>query len=415
MKRKPLTIGLFGFGCVGEGLFQVLERTPTLHVSIKKICIKHPDKKRSITADIFTNAPENLLFDSEIDVIVELIDDAEAAFNIVVTALKQGKAVVTGNKKMLAEHFEEIVQLQKQTGCQVLYEAACCASIPLIRNLEEYYDNDLLGSLEGIINGSTNYILDRMSTNGISFTEALKEAQLAGFAESNPKLDIEGDDAKNKLLILVAHAFGKILEGNQIITLGITNISKSARVFAAEKGMIIKLLAKAGKDETGRLYAYVAPTFVPADSQFGKIRNEFNGVGLQSSFSDAQFFVGKGAGSLPTASAVLSDLSALSYSYRYEYRKLSDNTELVNERCFYVDIFLSGSIQIQKEIGLFRDIKVLYQDHDNSYLIGTISMFNLKLLQQQNPDGSIVFFDRHSKRIDTNKVDVALLEVSCET
>ena len=159
MATTQLNIGLFGFGVVGKGLYDVLHSTPTLQSSIKKICIKNTDKKRSIAAENFTTDASVILNDTGINVIVEVIDDADAAFEIVKTAIQNGKAVVSANKKMIAEHFEELLQLQEKYQTPFLYEASCCASMPIIRNLEEYYDNDLLQSIRGIINGSTNFIL----------------------------------------------------------------------------------------------------------------------------------------------------------------------------------------------------------------------------------------------------------------
>src|SRR5690606_14692645 len=159
---------------------------------IKKVCIKHPDKKRKAPLSLFTVDKDELLYDEEINVIVEVIDDADAAFEIVRTALKNGKAVVSASKKMIAEHLAEILQLQQETGLPFLYESAACASIPVIRNLEEYYDNDLLHSIKAIVNGSTNFILTRIFDDQLEFDEALQLAQELGFAESDPKLDIEG-------------------------------------------------------------------------------------------------------------------------------------------------------------------------------------------------------------------------------
>jgi homoserine dehydrogenase len=201
MATNQLTIGLFGFGVVGKGLYDVLHSTPALQATVKKIAIKNTDKKRSIAAEHFTANAQDLLNDKDINVIVELIDDADAAFEIVKTALQNGKAVVSANKKMIAEHFEELLQLQEKYQTPFLYEASCCASMPIIRNLEEYYDNDLLQSLRGIINGSTNFILTKIFDEKLEFSAALLLAQQLGFAESNPKLDIGGFDAANKLAI----------------------------------------------------------------------------------------------------------------------------------------------------------------------------------------------------------------------
>ena len=154
----------------------MLSETPTLNAEIKKICVKDRNKKRSLDESFFTFDADELLNDPEINVIVELIDDAEAAFNIVKSALLKGKAVVTANKKMLADHFEELYSLQQECNLPLLYEAACCASIPIIRNLEEYYDNDLLESFKGIINGSTNYILTQTALNGLTYSEAYERS-----------------------------------------------------------------------------------------------------------------------------------------------------------------------------------------------------------------------------------------------
>ena len=150
---------------------------------------------------------DELLNDESINVIVELIDDADAAYYIVTEALKKGKAVVSANKKLIAEHLEELLALQEKYNVPFLYEASTCASIPVIRNLEEYYDNDLLHSVSGIVNGSTNFILSKIFNEGLEFVEALLQAQQLGFAESNPSLDVLGIDAVNKLTILLTHAY----------------------------------------------------------------------------------------------------------------------------------------------------------------------------------------------------------------
>src|SRR5690606_34296521 len=159
-------------------------------------------------ADLFTTNKDELLLDPEINVIVEVIDDPVAAFDIATTALSQGKQLVSASKKMIADNLPALLDLQNQTGSSFLYEAAACASIPVIRNLEEYYDNDLLHSIRAIVNGSTNFILTRMFEDKLDFSQALILAQQLGFAESNPKLDVEGYDAVNKWTLLLAHAYG---------------------------------------------------------------------------------------------------------------------------------------------------------------------------------------------------------------
>lgn len=341
IQQKQLNIGLFGFGVVGEGLYKVLNQTASLNAHIKKVCIKHPDKKRNAPADLFTVYPEILLSDSSINVIVELIDDADAAFEITKKALKAGKAVVSANKKMIAEHLPELLQLQKEYNTPLLYEAACCASIPVIRNLEEYYDNDLLQGINGIVNGSTNYILTKVFEDKISFADALADAQLAGFAESNPKLDVEGIDAVNKLSIILAHAYGVVAAPGTLIHSGIQNLDVQDSVYAREKGYEIKLVAQAKKLGNNSVAAFVLPQFVQRNNLLHKVRNEYNGVVIESGLADAQFFYGKGAGSFPTASAVLSDISALRYDYRYEYKKLNRDNVPVVTNDYYLRVYAS--------------------------------------------------------------------------
>jgi len=295
--HKQLTIGLFGFGVVGEGLYKVLQQTPSLKASIKKVCIRNADKKRDAPADLFTTDRLALLNDAEINVIVEVIDDANAAFEIVSTALLNGKSVVSASKKMIAEHLPELLQIQEQTGQSFLYESSACASIPVIRNLEEYYDNDLLHSIKAIVNGSTNFILTKMFEDKLDFQSALLLAQQLGFAESNPKLDVEGYDALNKWVILLNHAYGIVTNPNEVLFSGIQNIQLSDALVAKEKNLDIKLIAQAKKLKNGTVAAFVLPQFIKQDEPLSFVKNEYNGVVIESGFADKQFFYGKGAGS----------------------------------------------------------------------------------------------------------------------
>jgi homoserine dehydrogenase len=375
--HKSLSIGIFGFGVVGEGLYKVLHQTPSLKARIKRICIKHPGKKRNAPSELFTTDKDELLFDEEINVIVEVIDDPDAAFEIVSTALKNGKAVVSASKKMIADHLPEILQLQHDTDQPFLYEAAACASIPVIRNLEEYYDNDLLHSIKGIINGSTNFILTKMFEDKLDFKKALMLAQQLGFAESNPTLDIEGYDAVNKWSILLNHSYGIVEHPDNILFSGIQNIQLSDAQVAKEKNLDIKLVAQAKKLKNGKVAAFVLPQFVKHDDQLAFVKNEYNGVVIESGFADKQFFYGKGAGSFPTASAVLSDLSALRYDYKYEYKKLYHHTphELTND--FYVKIYVSFDEWKHIPREKFDWIEEWHAKDERKYLSGVLHVSEL--------------------------------------
>lgn len=402
MQTNKLNIGLFGFGCVGTGLYEVLKKTPGLSAGISKICVKDKLKRRDAEPSLFTYDKEDLLFDPDINVIVELIDDADAAFEIVRTALANGKAVVSANKKMIAEHFQELLDLQYKYNVPFLYEAACCASIPIIRNLEEYYDNDLLESISGIVNGSTNYILSKVHFESISYKEALRQAQDLGYAESNPELDTGGYDAKYKLLILLAHAFGIVVEPDEIINIGIDNIDETVLKYARSNNLKIKLVAHAFKVSDNKVTAFVLPQFIESGNELFTVDDVFNGVITKTCFADQQFFVGKGAGAYPTASAVLSDISALRYGYRYEYKKLNNSISFRNVAETYLRIFISHPQSRTKEVGRqFMMVEETYSNGEHAYTSGVISLKAIQLLVRNYEDISIILLDRKENLVQT--------------
>ena len=372
--HKRLTIGLFGFGVVGEGLYKVLQQTPSLKANIKKICIKDERKKRNAPAALFTTQKEELLNDSDINVIVEVIDDADAAFSIVSTALQNGKDVVSASKKMLAEHLPELLGLQQRTGRSLLYESAACASIPVIRNLEEYYDNDLLHSIKAIVNGSTNFILTKIFEEGLDMKQALLLAQQSGFAESDPRLDIDGYDAVNKWTFLLTHAYGIVEEPGALLFNGIRDIHPADANVANAKDQQIKLVAQARKLKNGKVAAFVLPQFVKKDDHLAFVKNEYNGVVIESGFADKQFFYGKGAGSFPTASAVLSDIAALRYGYKYEYKKLYHHIphELADD--FYLRVYTSFDDMEQIPREKFEWFEEWHANEERKWLIGVLSV-----------------------------------------
>lgn len=383
---KILNLGLFGFGCVGQGLYHVLHETHGVKAAIRKICVKHGDKKRPIDASFFTLSKEEILNDPEIDVVVELIDDSSAAFEIVKEALSKGKGVVTSNKKMVAEHFQELYDLQKKYNKPVLYEGCVCGSIPIIRNLEEYYDNDLIESIEGIFNGSTNYILTEIFDGRKSYHEALKKAQELGFAESNPDLDVKAFDPKYKLAIAIAHTFGVFVDPDLIVNFGIDKISDVDLKYARENGYTIKLIAKAFK-QNGKVYGLVAPQFIETTHLLANVRYEYNAVLVQGAFAEKQIFVGKGAGSYPTGSAVLSDISALTYDYRYEYKKKQqDHLSYSNEASVNAVVSFTGEKVKPTDFVSFAGG---YKGNGHQFLRGAIS---LKKLGEwaKDPDISVI-------------------------
>ncbi len=373
---RNLKLGIFGFGVVGQGLYHVLEETKGIKAEILKICVKNKQKKRPLPMEYFTYKKEDILENPEVDVVLELIDDPKAAFEIVTAALKKGKAVVTANKKMVADHMTELYELQKEYNAPLLYEGACCASIPIIRNLEEYYDNDLLSAVEGIFNGSTNYILTKVFSEQKSFGEALTEAQELGYAETDPSLDIEGFDAKYKLCIILTHAFGLFVNPDDIFNYGIQNISEFDIKIARERGYKIKLVAKSRKIDD-KVIAMVMPQFVSDKSELYKVEREFNGVIVEGAFSEHQFFIGKGAGGYPTGSAVLSDISALTYNYMYEYKKTKQVADLELSSDYEIIIYLRFDNQSIINKDDFNLILEEYKALENHYVIGKINFSKL--------------------------------------
>lgn len=376
---KQLVIGLFGFGVVGEGIYNVLQKTPSLNARIKKICIKNPVKKRNAPADLFTTDYTDILYDPEINLIVELIDDPVAAYTIVCASLGLNKAVVSANKKMIADNLPHLLSLQKEHQVPFLYEAAVCGSIPILRNLEEYYDNELLNGICGIVNGSTNYILTRIFEDKCDYSKALLQAQQLGFAESDPSLDVNGIDAVNKLTILLLHGYGIVSQPANHLHIGINRINAFDAEFAGTKGWQIKLTAQAKKlEKDGKIVSFVMPQFVSGESQLFNVRNEFNGIVLQSSFADKQFLYGRGAGRYPTSSAVLSDISALRYDYRYEYRKLQSQPENELTTNFYLRLYVSFNIWTDIDRKDFEWIEECHINDDRPYMTGVIHFEKLK-------------------------------------
>ncbi len=390
MSRQDITIGLFGFGVVGKGLWDVLLQTPGLKANIRKICVKTHDKPRPVPQEFFTFDRDELLNDDRINIIVELIDDSEAAFEIVSAAMRNGKGVVSANKKMIADHLHELLQLQQRYNVPFLYEAASCASIPIIRNLEEYYDNDLLVSIEGIVNGSTNYILTKIHRDKLTLNDALKQAQALGYAESNPSLDVDGYDAKYKLLILLLHAFGIAESPERIYNLGIQRLNSLDLRLAGEKGYKIKLIAHAHKFGENKVIAFVLPQFVNESSRFFAVDDVLNGVQTETGFADKQFFMGKGAGAFPTASAVLSDISALSYSYRYEYKKRNQQVLTLTDR-FSLEVFVSFRNRDDVPASDFMEVTEKYRSPEGNYIVGRINFTKLtESAWIRNPEVSVL-------------------------
>ena len=373
---QHLTIGLFGFGSVGSGIYHLLKKKTIPNIELKTIVVKNPDKPRSKDAKHFSYQPKDILEDKDINVVLELIDDADAAYSIVKKALEKRKHVITANKKMLAEHFQELTALAQKQNVSLLYEASVCGSIPVIRTLEESFGQDSIKSLRAISNGTCNYVLTRLFQNPQPFDRIITDAQKHGFAESDPTLDIDSWDSKFKLIISNYHAFGVLNTPEDILNLGIRHIKPEDIEFAKEKNFSIKVLGHSELNDDG-LNAFVAPQFIKNNNLLTSIEFENNAVQIYAEFAQQQLLQGKGAGSIPTASAVLSDVISLLKDYTYSYSKAEANSSKFNPDQL-IKVYISSYDKKDLTPFKFKNEIVCGTRKQLEYKIGKLSIKDLK-------------------------------------
>jgi homoserine dehydrogenase len=312
---RTLGVGLIGLGVVGTGVVQLIQKNREdfkkfrgVDLDLRRVAVRDPGKPREVDlpTGAFTTA-EALVEDPDVDIVVEVMGGVDAATDLCCRALKSGKDLVTANKAMMAERGDEVFSAAAAGGASVGFEASVCGGIPILQALRDGLVANQVESLYGILNGTTNYILTRMTDEGGSFDEMLQEAQDAGYAEADPAMDIDGTDAAQKLSLLCRIAFRRRLDPEHISKEGIEGISPVDIDFARELGYTIKLLGIA-RPLGDSIEARVHPALVPLDSQLANIKHEFNAVEVVGSAAGPQVFTGRGAGRLPTASAIVADL-----------------------------------------------------------------------------------------------------------
>jgi homoserine dehydrogenase len=322
--KTIVNIGLIGFGNVGAGVYSLLKDNKEItglrtgiDIAVKSICDLDTEKVKKNTSGVtVTDRWQDITGDPEIDIVVELIGGIEPAGSIIKKSLERGKNVVTANKMLLAEKSIEILETIGKTGNTIGFEAAVGGGIPCILALKKGLVANRIKSVTGILNGTTNYILTRMEDEGIDFAEALKDAQDKGFAEFDPTFDVEGIDAGHKIAILAMLSYGRSFNFKDVPIEGITKISPIDISYAHDMGYTIKLLGIA-KMFKGKLDIRVHPTMIPNDHPMASVRNEFNSIMFDADMADAVVLTGKGAGSRPTSSSVISDIVELSGSSGY--------------------------------------------------------------------------------------------------
>jgi len=319
---NTVKVGLMGFGNIGTGTYKTLEMNKTtisknagINIEITKILEKDVDRERGVTVskDQFTQNPNDIFMDPEISIVIELLGGIESATSLMLEAMKHKKHVVTANKAAVAANYDILVRTAKENGVEFRFEASVGGGIPIINALTTVLGANQFEEILGIVNGTTNYILTQMTDFGLNFEDVLKTAQEKGFAEADPTADIEGIDVANKLSILISLIFNVRVAPEDIPTLGISKITKEEINDAKERGCKIKLIASA-KMINSKLEYSVKPTLIPNEHPLAGVNNEFNALFIKGNAVDELMFYGKGAGPLPTGSAIMGDVLEIAKS-----------------------------------------------------------------------------------------------------
>ncbi|MBE6020702.1 MAG: homoserine dehydrogenase [Firmicutes bacterium] len=412
---KNVKVGLLGLGNVGKGTYKILTQNSekisvfsNSKIEIAKILVSDVNKKRDIDVpkDILTTDAYQIINDPEIDVIVELLGGIDTAYEYIKASIENGKHVVTANKAVIATHGMELMNLAKQNRVLLLHEASVAGGIPIITAMMKPLCGNEFQEIIGIVNGTTNYILTQMSENNMEYEVALKQAQEKGFAEADPTSDVEGEDAAYKLCILMLIAFGVYVDPKIIPREGITKISKEDIEFASQFGYKLKLLAGA-KNSSGRLKYYVYPTLVPDSHPLASVNNEFNALFIKGDAVGELMFYGKGAGSMPTGSAVVGDVVSvakcigtdlLDVTPSQPYPITEEELELTGEsKSMYYINFLVGD-----EPGALGKVSTTFGNHG-------ISIQSVMQRSRGLADVPVVYILHETKRY---QLDDALAEIT---
>lgn len=375
--KNEISIGLLGLGTVGSGVATILQQHQEdlrhklgVQVSIKKVLIKDLNKERLSTLDpgIFTTDIEELINDSSLDIIVEVMGGMGGAKQAIENALRSGKQVVTANKDVMAEHGHELLKLADQQKCDLFYEASVAGGIPIIRTLEDGLASDRIAGLMGIVNGTTNFILTKMKQENMSYETALAKATELGFAESDPSSDVDGWDAARKMVILSSLAFSTEVRLEDVQVRGMKEIRDGDLALADSFGYTIKMVGSSKKDEDG-IEVAVEPIFLPNLHPLASVNNEFNAVYIYGEAVGETMLYGPGAGSLPTATSVVSDIIAACRNLLLEVngkRLHSAQHDLLikEDRSRFAKYF--HRLLVDDQVGVLTQLTAIYSKHGAS-------------------------------------------------
>tara|TARA_B100000700_G_scaffold234615_1_gene260065 strand:+ start:114 stop:1430 length:1317 start_codon:yes stop_codon:yes gene_type:complete len=417
-------IGLLGLGTVGQGVANIISNPNDRHplvgeLELLGVAVRDLQKKRDISLpdSILTTDPSEIVNNQNIQIIVEVMGGIEPAKSLIIQAIRAGKSIVTANKAVIARHGEEIANEAKEAGVYVLIEAAVGGGIPIIEPLKQSLGGNQITKVSGIINGTTNYILTRMDKEGVNYSDVLKEAQELGYAESDPAADVEGSDAADKIAILSGLAFGGAINRADIPTTGINRLEAIDVNYARKLGYVIKLLAisEKGKDQSKSLKSqslcvWVEPTLVPEDNPLAGVNGVNNAILVEGNPIGQVMFFGPGAGSGPTASAVVADIL-----------NIAGIKSMIKDKSFNLDPLLSAKswrschVDEEKEITKKNYIRLIAEDTPGVIgQIGTIfgkkqiSIESIVQFDVSNTEAEIVVI---THKIKQGQLEQALLDI----
>ncbi len=375
---KKAGVAILGLGVVGGGTYQILtekreyfKKTQGVDVTVECVLEKNLDRAKALGVEQskIASSIEEVVTNPNVDIVVEVIGGTGVAKAFVTKALMSGKTVVTSNKELFAKHWPELEAEAKKMNAGLFFEASCVGGVPIIRTLQEGMQANKILSIKGIINGTTNYILTKMADEGWSYEEALKEAQRLGYAEFNPTADVEGFDATYKLSILSSLAFNKKICIENVYREGITAIDKEDIAYGKEMGYTLKLLG-IGKDTDNGVEVRVHPTFVKNDNPLASVNDSFNAVHLVGDAVGEIMLYGRGAGALPTGSAIVSDVIFAAKHDTYFYAGF-ENNQKGNKETKFVSDFTSKyyiRLSVQDTAGVLSKIAGVFAKNNVSIL-----------------------------------------------
>ncbi|PZE19986.1 homoserine dehydrogenase [Paenibacillus xerothermodurans] len=406
---KPIKVGLLGLGTVGTGVVRIIEghqqdlvSQTGAEIEIAKVLVQDKSKARNIalTAQKLTDSPEDVISNPDIDIVVEVMGGVEPAKQYILEALDRGKHVVTANKDLMALHGREILSRAAEKGCDVFYEASVAGGIPIIRTLVEGFSSDRITKIMGIINGTTNYILSKMSQEGAAYADVLKEAQQLGYAESDPTSDVEGFDAARKMTILGTLGFHANVALSDVKVRGISQVSKADIAYGKQLGYEVKLLGIAERNDEA-ISISVQPTMVKKSHPLASVNGVYNAVYVYGEAVGETMFYGPGAGEMPTATSIVADLVAVVRNLTlgingqrgiapYREKKLKTDDQ-IRAKHFIL-------LHVQDKAGVLAQITQVFAEHEVSLE---------SLLQHPNdanPSAEIIIITHDANQASMNKV-----------